>query len=179
MSVTRIHEDPRVTKPYTETQWERIESLGQAIDRQLCRRGCAADDGRRTDLRLHRRHGRRRMADGGVGSHEAPVGRRTDVATLRAIRPRGRVALRSGKMVSGRAAAALGHALFLAPRRSSRCGEISTCWRETIATTATCRRCRTLCRATGPTAGGRAAHAWRPTRTCSTTCGRNAACRTM
>ncbi|MDB5293294.1 MAG: transglutaminase domain protein, partial [Phycisphaerales bacterium] len=28
MSVTRIHEDPRVTKPYTDEQWAQIESLG-------------------------------------------------------------------------------------------------------------------------------------------------------
>jgi len=32
MSVTRIHEDPRVTKPYTEQQWRRIDSLGREID---------------------------------------------------------------------------------------------------------------------------------------------------
>ncbi len=35
MSVTRIHEDPRVTKPYTEEQWVRIEALGHDIDREL------------------------------------------------------------------------------------------------------------------------------------------------
>ena len=35
MSVTRIHEDPRVTKPYTDGQWESIESLGRQIDEQL------------------------------------------------------------------------------------------------------------------------------------------------
>ncbi len=35
MSVERIHEDPRVTKPYTEEQWTRIESLGHEIDRRL------------------------------------------------------------------------------------------------------------------------------------------------
>lgn len=35
MSVSRIHEDPRVTKPYTEEQWARIESLGYAVDRRL------------------------------------------------------------------------------------------------------------------------------------------------
>ncbi len=33
--VTRIHEDPRVTKPYTEEQWQAIEDLGHAVDRQL------------------------------------------------------------------------------------------------------------------------------------------------
>ncbi len=35
MSVRRIHEDPRVTLPYTEQQWERIEALGHAIDKDL------------------------------------------------------------------------------------------------------------------------------------------------
>jgi len=35
MSVTRIHEDPRVTLPYTEEQWQLIETLGHQIDRDL------------------------------------------------------------------------------------------------------------------------------------------------
>jgi uncharacterized protein (DUF2126 family) len=35
MSVTRVHESPRVTKPYTEEQWSRIEGLGHAIDADL------------------------------------------------------------------------------------------------------------------------------------------------
>ncbi len=35
MSVTRIHESPRVTLPYSEEQWSRIESLGHAIDADL------------------------------------------------------------------------------------------------------------------------------------------------
>src|ERR1017187_8495396 len=35
MKVTRVHESPRVTKPYTEEQWEKIESLGHAIDADL------------------------------------------------------------------------------------------------------------------------------------------------
>ncbi|MBZ5857534.1 transglutaminase family protein [Flavihumibacter profundi] len=33
--VTRIHEDPRVTKPYTEAQWAAIEALGYQIDEDL------------------------------------------------------------------------------------------------------------------------------------------------
>ncbi len=32
MTVTRIHEDPRVTKPYTEDQWAEIEQLGRQVD---------------------------------------------------------------------------------------------------------------------------------------------------
>ncbi|MCO6455006.1 MAG: transglutaminase family protein, partial [Pirellulaceae bacterium] len=35
MSVTRIHEDPRVTRPYTEPQWQRIEALGRLVDQRL------------------------------------------------------------------------------------------------------------------------------------------------
>lgn len=35
MSVVRIHEDPRVTRPYTEAQWEAIDRLGHAVDRDL------------------------------------------------------------------------------------------------------------------------------------------------
>jgi len=35
MRVTRIHESPRVTLPYTDEQWGRIESLGHAIDADL------------------------------------------------------------------------------------------------------------------------------------------------
>lgn len=33
--VFRIHEDPRVTKPYTEEQWACIDALGKAIDAEL------------------------------------------------------------------------------------------------------------------------------------------------
>ncbi|HEV3025284.1 MAG TPA: transglutaminase family protein, partial [Pirellulales bacterium] len=35
MSVRRIHEDPRVTKPYRDDEWLSIESLGHRIDAEL------------------------------------------------------------------------------------------------------------------------------------------------
>jgi len=34
-SVSRIHEDPRVTKPYTTDQWEMIQALGRRVDVDL------------------------------------------------------------------------------------------------------------------------------------------------
>lgn len=33
--VTRIHEDPRVTKPYSDEEWRNIKALGEAVDQQL------------------------------------------------------------------------------------------------------------------------------------------------
>ena len=43
MTVTRIHEDPRVTKPYPEDIWEQIDAVGVEVDRRL-----QADDVRLT-----------------------------------------------------------------------------------------------------------------------------------
>jgi len=37
MSVARVHEDPRVTLPYTEVQWAAIDALGEAVDVELAR----------------------------------------------------------------------------------------------------------------------------------------------
>ena len=59
MSVTRMHEDPRVTKPYSDAQWAAIDALGEQVDRDLGRTRRAPDAGRRADVRLDRRHGRR------------------------------------------------------------------------------------------------------------------------
>jgi uncharacterized protein (DUF2126 family)/transglutaminase-like putative cysteine protease len=35
MRVTRIHEDPRVTKPYSDTQWLAINTLGEQVEAEL------------------------------------------------------------------------------------------------------------------------------------------------
>lgn len=37
MRIQRIHESPRVTKPYTEEQWRQMDALGTAIDADLVR----------------------------------------------------------------------------------------------------------------------------------------------
>ncbi|MBA3479730.1 MAG: transglutaminase family protein, partial [Lautropia sp.] len=37
MRVSRLREDPRVTKPYGESDWEAIDALGRAVDEQLLR----------------------------------------------------------------------------------------------------------------------------------------------
>jgi uncharacterized protein (DUF2126 family) len=35
MTVQRIYESPRVTKPYTDLQWQKIEALGRSVDAKL------------------------------------------------------------------------------------------------------------------------------------------------
>jgi uncharacterized protein (DUF2126 family)/transglutaminase-like putative cysteine protease len=45
MKVTRIHEDPRVTKPYSDAQWEEIDALGRAVDRELVAGGVRLTQG--------------------------------------------------------------------------------------------------------------------------------------
>jgi uncharacterized protein (DUF2126 family)/transglutaminase-like putative cysteine protease len=35
MSVRRVREEPRITKPYTEEEWARIDALGAAVDHRL------------------------------------------------------------------------------------------------------------------------------------------------
>ncbi|MBX9901559.1 MAG: transglutaminase family protein [Burkholderiaceae bacterium] len=35
MTITRIHEDPRVTKPYSEEDWNKIDRLGEQVDADL------------------------------------------------------------------------------------------------------------------------------------------------
>ncbi len=45
MTVTRIHEDPRVTRPYAEAQWAEIDALGRAVDRELARAGVRLTQG--------------------------------------------------------------------------------------------------------------------------------------
>ena len=37
MTITRIHEDPRVTKPYEEDDWQKINLIGQQVDADLKR----------------------------------------------------------------------------------------------------------------------------------------------
>ncbi|MBA2113892.1 transglutaminase family protein [Bremerella alba] len=39
MTITRFHEDPRVTKPYTDDEWQEIQSLGHEVDKHLDRVG--------------------------------------------------------------------------------------------------------------------------------------------
>ena len=44
--VSRFHEDPRVTLPYSGDQWKRIVNLGTDLDDRMREGRCPPDDGR-------------------------------------------------------------------------------------------------------------------------------------
>ena len=127
MSVTRVHEDPRVTQPYTEPQWQ--------ADRRARRTGRRASSpahdvrlthGRRADLRVDRRHGRRRVEHRrAVADASASSPAQLTAAADAPLRTRRAAALRPGQVVSGRAAAALGARRVLARPTACRSGATS------------------------------------------------------
>ena len=133
MSVQRIAESPRVTKPYTEAQWETILALGRAVDARPASRRRAPDDGRRADVRLGRRSRRRRMEHRRARADETRARRRSPAATASAVRRERLRALRAGQVVSGRAAAALGAWLLLARATASRPGQDPALYRRRAA----------------------------------------------
>ena len=77
----------------------------------------AAHDGRRADLRLGRRHGRRRVDTRRARPGQAPARRGAAAPDRRPVRAGRAAPLRPGQVVSGRAAAALGARVLLAQRR--------------------------------------------------------------
>ena len=87
MSVTRIHEDPRVTQPYSDEQWAAIDALGEHIDTRSRDGRRAADAGRRADV--HCRSTSPTIRNGTItamSAREAPPGRITAAAAEDAIR---------------------------------------------------------------------------------------------
>ncbi len=66
-----IYEDPRVTLPYDDASWARIDALGERIDAALVAGDVRLTLGRRADLRLDRRPRRRRVEPRGARPDQA------------------------------------------------------------------------------------------------------------
>ena len=75
MSVRRIYESPRVTKPYTRGQVAADRRARPAHRRDALGVRRAPDDGRRADVCVDRRHGRRRVELHGARLRKAAAGR--------------------------------------------------------------------------------------------------------
>ncbi len=117
MQVTRIHEDPRVTKPYTESQWEAINALGERVDADLVAGDVRlTQGGEPTFVSVD-------DMDGAEWNYLAMSPKKRELAEhaaapARALFRCGRAAASgTGQMVSGRAAAALGAGHLLAHGR--------------------------------------------------------------
>ena len=101
MNVTRIFESPRVTKPYSEEQWD---GDGIARPRGRCRsekRRLPADDGRRTNVCFQRRSRRRGMEFHRRLAQETQFGRRTDKRLRKKFAPGSLLHYGQGKWYPG------------------------------------------------------------------------------
>ena len=110
MTRRRASTKTRASRSRTPTRsGQRIDALGERVDAELARRRRAPHDGRRADLRLDRRHGRRRVEQRRARARRSGGCAEALLARLRErFAPGGAAALRPGQVVSGRAAAALG-----------------------------------------------------------------------
>ena len=89
MSVTRIHEDPRVTRPYTDAQWAAIDALGERVDADLAAGDVRLTQGGEPTFVVDRRHGRPRMELHGDVAGEARARRNAAAAAARRASRRG------------------------------------------------------------------------------------------
>ena len=131
-TVTRIHEDPRVTLPYTDSAWAFDRRPGRR-GRQTAGRGRRPVDGRRgAHVRVDRQsgrpgvdHRRRRPAQAGTGlGSGGPVEEGVGAAGSGAAQP--------GQVVSRRAVAALADRIALAYRRRTAVDERRTAGRPVV-----------------------------------------------
>ncbi len=119
MQVTRIHEDPRVTQPYTEAQWQAVLDLGHQVDAELARHHVRLTmGGEPTFVSIDDMDGAEWNYTALSDKKRALAGRlaQPSAGPLRARRD---AALWPGQVVSRRAAAALGAGLLLAYRRQA------------------------------------------------------------
>ncbi len=119
MSVQRIVESPRVTKPYSPEQWSSIVALGHAVDEDLVRHDVRLTmGGEPTFVSASDRDGRR-VEDRGARADQEGARLRPAAPPETALRPQRLHPCGAGQVVSGRAAAAMGARLLLADRRRS------------------------------------------------------------
>ena len=114
MTVTRVHEDPRVTRPYTEAQWAAIDALGERVDADLAQHDVRlTQGGEPTFVSIDDMDGPE-WKHRGAGREETRTRRSAVAAPEDPLRQGWLRARRTRQMVSGRSAAALGDRRLLA-----------------------------------------------------------------
>ena len=125
--VTRVHEDPRVTLPYTDAAWDAIRALGARIDERL-----AAGDvrltvgGEPTFVSIDNQVDPEWTTDAD-GPHKRERASALAARLKAHVGAAGAGAAQPGQVVSGRTVAALADRALLARRRGSRCGPTRRC----------------------------------------------------
>ncbi len=122
MTVTRIHEAPRVTRPFSDEAWAKLDALGDLVDARSEKAGCPPRRWAASRLSSRSMTFRARVEYGGGRPDQTPVCRRTDPAVACAFRAERVSALRPGQVVSGRKLAALGVCAVLGARTACRSG---------------------------------------------------------
>ena len=117
MSVTRIHEDPRVTLPYTDEQWARIDALGVAIDAEIIAGDVRLTMGGEPTFVALENSDDPQWHTAALGPQKRELAERLLGRLPGALRAGRATALWAGQMVSRRTAAALGARLLLADGR--------------------------------------------------------------
>ncbi len=177
MKVTRIAETPRVTKPYTEAQWQAILAAGRARRPRAGGRRGAPDHGRRAHLRQRRRHRRRRMDLDALGPTKRAYAGRLLRRLLPLWAPGAAITTALGKHYPGEQLPRW--ALSAHWRRDGEpVWRDPACWPPTTDTgcATAVRRARVLRRLAERLQVAPASSS-RPTRTSTITCGRSTACR--
>ena len=122
MSVKRIREAPRITRPFSDESWARLDKLGEQVDADLEGGRRAPDHGRRADLRLGRRSGIAGMEYRRGRPDQARARRRSDSQAAR------RASRRAACCITGRAsgipakACRAGRSDFIGARTACRSG---------------------------------------------------------
>jgi hypothetical protein len=117
MSVRRIREAPRSTRPYPEAVWTAIVELGDRVDRQLAEADVRLTmGGEPTFVSIDDMDGDQ-WNTGALGEEKQQLAETLLKRLRQAVGPRRTAALRAGEMVPGRIPAPLGPGLLLAPGR--------------------------------------------------------------
>ena len=101
MEVRRLYESPRVTKPYTDAQWQAIVDLGQRVDRDLQNLDVRLTMGGEPTFVSVDDRDAAEWNTAALGSDEAKARRRPPLASPPPVRTGRHRPLRPGQVVSG------------------------------------------------------------------------------